>query len=187
MIKELIEHKAKGGKVLATMCVFVPEEVALAAGAVCVGLCGGIDWASDEVEKVLPRNLCALIKSFMGFKLDKVCPYFETADLIVGETTCDGKKKAFEVLGDYAPVHVMETPQMKNEGDYALWRGEIHSLIERIEALTGRADHRRRTRRRHPKSRRQAAGAAAPVGGKAGDAGSDQRQGRPARLPGFLL
>jgi len=47
-VKELVDHKAKGGKVLAAMCVFVPEEVVLVAGAICVGLCGGIDWASDE-------------------------------------------------------------------------------------------------------------------------------------------
>lgn len=136
-IRELLYHKTKGGKVLATMCVFVPEEVVLAAGAICVGLCGGIDWAGDEVEKILPRNLCALIKSFMGFKLDKVCPYFEVADLVVGETTCDGKKKSFEVLGDYIPVHVMETPQMKNEADYRLWAGEIRRFITIVENLTG--------------------------------------------------
>lgn len=136
-VKELMDHKAKGGKVLAAMCVFVPEEVVNAAGAICVGLCGGIDWASDEVEKILPRNLCALIKSFMGFKLDKVCPYFEVADLVVGETTCDGKKKSFEVLNDYIPVHVMETPQMKNEADYRLWAGEIRRFITVVEKLTG--------------------------------------------------
>jgi benzoyl-CoA reductase/2-hydroxyglutaryl-CoA dehydratase subunit BcrC/BadD/HgdB len=136
-IRELLDHKAKGGKVLATMCVFVPEEVVIAAGAVCVGLCGGIDWASDEVEKILPRNLCALIKSFMGFKLGKVCPYFEVADLVVGETTCDGKKKSFEVLSDYIPVHVMETPQMKNEADHRLWAGEIRRFIAIVENLTG--------------------------------------------------
>ena len=136
-IQELLEHKQQGGKVLATMCVFVPEEIVLAAGAVAVGLCGGIDWATPEVEKVLPRNICALIKSFMGFKLGKVCPYFEVADLVVGETTCDGKKKSFELLGDYIPVHVMETPQKKNQIDYQMWDAELQRFIEVVEKLTG--------------------------------------------------
>jgi len=136
-IQELLEHKQRGGKVLATMCVFVPEEIVLACGAIAVGLCGGIDWATNEVEKVLPRNMCALIKSFMGFKLGKVCPYFEVADLVVGETTCDGKKKSFEVLGDYIPVHVMETPQMKNLIDYQMWDAELQRFIEVVENLTG--------------------------------------------------
>jgi benzoyl-CoA reductase/2-hydroxyglutaryl-CoA dehydratase subunit BcrC/BadD/HgdB len=136
-VQELIEHKQQGGKVFATMCVFVPEEIILACGGVMVGLCGGVDWATNEVEKVLPRNMCALIKSFMGFKLGKVCPYFEVADLVVGETTCDGKKKSFEVLGDYLPVHVMETPQMKNPIDYQLWDSELQRFIQVVENLTG--------------------------------------------------
>lgn len=136
-VKELQDHRAQGGKVVGTFCVYVPEEVVIAAGGICVGLCGGLDIALDEVEKVLPRNLCSLIKSFMGFKLGKVCPYFESCDLIVGETTCDGKKKAFEVLAEYAPVYVMETPQMKREMDYDLWKQEIYRFIERMEELTG--------------------------------------------------
>lgn len=136
-VKELQEHKKNGGKVVGTFCVYVPEEVVVAANAICVGLCGGLDIALDEVEKVLPRNLCALIKSFMGFKLSKVCPYFESCDLIVGETTCDGKKKAFEVLNEYAPVYVMETPQMKRDIDYEFFKNEIYRFIEKIEEITG--------------------------------------------------
>ncbi len=136
-VKELNDHKAKGGKVVGTFCVYVPEEIVTAAGAICVGLCGGLDIALEEVEKVLPRNLCSLIKSFMGFKLAKVCPYFESCDLIVGETTCDGKKKAFEVLNEYAPVYVMETPQMKKDMDYKMWKDELYRFIEKMEELTG--------------------------------------------------
>ena len=36
----------------------------------------------------------------MGFKLAGLCPYVELTDLIVGETTCDGKKKAYEIFND---------------------------------------------------------------------------------------
>lgn len=136
-VQELVEHKKNGGKVVGTFCVYVPEEVVTAAGAICVGLCGGLDVALEEVEKVLPRNLCSLIKSFMGFKLGKLCPYFESCDLIVGETTCDGKKKAFEVLNEYAPVYVMETPQMKKDMDYKMWREEIVRFMQKMEELTG--------------------------------------------------
>ncbi|GBF32856.1 R-2-hydroxyglutaryl-CoA dehydratase subunit [Desulfocucumis palustris] len=136
-IQELQEHKASGGKVVGTFCVFVPEEIIRAAGGICIGLCSGIDMGAAQAEKVLPRNICPLIKSFMGFKLAKVCPYFESCDMVVGETTCDGKKKAFEILNDYVPVHVMETPQMKRERDMVLWREEIGDLVTGVEALTG--------------------------------------------------
>lgn len=138
-VKELNDHKKNGGKVVGTFCVYVPEEIVTAAGAICVGLCGGLDIAIEEVEKVLPRNLCSLIKSFMGFKLAKVCPYFESCDLIVGETTCDGKKKAFEVLNEYAPVYVMETPQMKKDMDYKMWKDELYRFVEVMENLTGKS------------------------------------------------
>lgn len=136
-IRELQEHKAAGGKVIGAFCVFVPEEIVRAAGGICIGLCSGIEIGAAQAEKVLPRNICPLIKSFMGFKLAKVCPYFESCDLVVGETTCDGKKKAFEILNDYIPVHVMETPQMKREKDRHLWRSEVDDFLARMEEFTG--------------------------------------------------
>lgn len=137
-IKELQDHKAAGGTVIGTFCLYVPEEIIRAMGGLCVGLCAGAEWAYDEVESLLPSNTCALIKSFMGFKLGKVCPYVESADLIIGETTCDGKKKAYELFGEMAPLHVMELPQMKREADRRLWRGEIDRLVEKLGDVTGR-------------------------------------------------
>jgi len=136
-IQELQEHKARGGKVIGTFCVFVPEEIVRAAGGICIGLCSGIEMGAGLVEKVLPGSICPLIKSFMGFKLTRVCPYFESCDLVVGETTCDGKKKVFEILSDYVPVHVMEVPQMKRDKDAALWHSEVQDFLARTEELTG--------------------------------------------------
>jgi benzoyl-CoA reductase/2-hydroxyglutaryl-CoA dehydratase subunit BcrC/BadD/HgdB len=137
-IKELQDHKAAGGTVIGTFCLYVPEEIIRALGGVAVGLCAGAEWAYDQVEQVLPRNTCALIKSFMGFKMGKVCPYVESADLVVGETTCDGKKKAYELLGEMHNVYVMELPQMKRDKDLALWRSEIVELMRKVEDLTGK-------------------------------------------------
>ncbi len=137
-IKELMDHKAAGGTVIGTFCLYVPEEIIRALGGLSVGLCAGAEWAYDEVERLLPRNTCALIKSFMGFKIGKVCPYVESCDLVIGETTCDGKKKAYELFGELAPVYVMELPQMKRPADQALWRGEIDRLVAKLEEVTGR-------------------------------------------------
>jgi len=136
-IQELQAFRQNGGKVVGTFCIFVPEELILAAGAICVGLCAGIEVGTAQAEAVLPRNICPLIKSFVGFKLARVCPYFESCDLLIGETTCDGKKKAFEVLADFAPVYVMETPQKKEPRDRALWLEEVRALAARLEELTG--------------------------------------------------
>ena len=138
-VKELVDHKEKAGNVIGTFCTYVPEELIIAAGGICVGLCAGAEFAVEEAEKYLPRNLCALIKSSMGFKLAKVCPYIEACDLLVGETTCDGKKKYYEILGDFHPVHVMELPQRKEESSRRLWRAEIGRFADRLEELTGKS------------------------------------------------
>jgi benzoyl-CoA reductase/2-hydroxyglutaryl-CoA dehydratase subunit BcrC/BadD/HgdB len=137
-IKELQDVKALGKKVIGTFCVFIPEEIVLAADAIQVGLCAGAEAGQEAAEKVLPRNTCALIKSFVGFKLSKLCPYLESCDLVVGETTCDGKKKAYEIFADYAPVYVMEIPQMKNACDRDLWKTEVLRFKNKIEEITGK-------------------------------------------------
>lgn len=136
-IKELQDAKASGKKVVGTFCVFVPEEIVLAAGGIQVGLCAGAEIGKGEAEKVLPRNTCALIKSFIGFKLSRLCPFIESCDLIVGETTCDGKKKAYEIFSDYSPVYVMEIPQMKNSCDRDLWKSEVLRFKSKVEETTG--------------------------------------------------
>jgi benzoyl-CoA reductase/2-hydroxyglutaryl-CoA dehydratase subunit BcrC/BadD/HgdB len=91
-IRELMDEKAAGRKIIGSYCVFVPEEIVLAANATLVGLCSGADFAMEEVEQLLPRNTCALIKSSFGFKIGKVCPYLESADMIMGEESCVGER-----------------------------------------------------------------------------------------------
>jgi len=136
-VRELREHAAKGGKVVATYCVFVPEELVWAAGAIPVGLCAGTQFSIPLAEEVLPRNTCALIKSSFGFKLGRICPYVQASDLIVGETTCDGKKKMFELLAEIHPVYVMEVPHKKTPQARALWLEEVKAFKGVIEKLTG--------------------------------------------------
>lgn len=135
-IQELDEHRKKGGKVVGTFCVFVPDEVILAAKAVGIGLCAGSQFWIEDGEKVLPRNMCPLIKAFMGAKIGGTCPYFQSCDMVIGETTCDGKKKAWEILNEHVPVHVMDLPQMKRAKDYSKWAEEIKDTIVKIEELT---------------------------------------------------
>ncbi len=137
-IKELMDEKAAGRKIIGSFCVFVPEEIVRAADATLVGLCTGADFVTEEVERFLPRNTCALIKSAFGFKLGKVCPYLESADMIVGENTCDGKKKSYETLSDFVPnLYVMDIPQVKSVEGRALLKAEYLRFKEAVEELTG--------------------------------------------------
>lgn len=139
-IKEIYEAKEAGRLVVGTFCVYVPEEIVLAAGGVSIGLCAGAEVGTEEAEKYIPRNTCALIKAFMGFKLAGLCPYVELTDLIVGETTCDGKKKAYEIFADITnKVYVMELPNMKNVQSRKLWHSEVQRFRNKIESMTGKA------------------------------------------------
>ena len=130
--------KDKGKKVVGTFCAYTPTEIIHAAGAIPVGICSFTDETVSEAEKVLPRNLCPLIKSSYGFALTDKCPYMYFSDLIVGETTCDGKKKMYELLGELKKVHVMQLPQSQNdERSKELWYKEVLLLKEKIEEEFG--------------------------------------------------
>ena len=134
---ELIEAQKKGQKVFGTFCVYVPDEVVLAAGGIVTGLCGGSQFWVPGGERVLPKSTCPLIKASVGARLDKTCPFFRIADMYVGETTCDGKKKAWEILGNEVPMHIMDVPQMKREKDIQKWAEEIADFAGVVEKFTG--------------------------------------------------
>lgn len=135
-IKELLKEKEAGRRIVGSYCVFVPEEIVLAANSTLVGLCSGADFATEEVERHLPRNTCALIKSAFGFKLGKVCPYLESTDMIVGENTCDGKKKAYETLDELVEnLYVMDIPQVKSQNGRKLMRDEYRRFMSAMEDL----------------------------------------------------
>lgn len=139
-IEEIVEAKKAGRKIIGTFCVYVPEELVLAVDGVCIGLCAGAEIGSDAAEKFIPRNTCALIKAFMGFKLAGLCPYVQTTDLIVGESTCDGKKKAYEIFNEImrGKVYVMEVPNRKGGDGKSLWRNEVRRFSEKLESITGK-------------------------------------------------
>lgn len=128
------EMKESGTPVVGVFCIFTPWEVMRAAGAVTVSLCSTSEKPITAAEEHLPRNLCPLIKSSYGFAMTDTCPYFHFCDFVLGETTCDGKKKMFEYLNELKPVHVMYLPY-RSEGRRSRdsWKGEIAGLIRYVE------------------------------------------------------
>ena len=134
-IKEAVEG---GRKVVGCYCAYTPYEVIRAAGAIPATLCATSEKPIAAAEEHLPRNLCPLIKASYGFALTDTCPYFHFCDLVVGETTCDGKKKMYELLGEIKPVHVMKLPQGR---DHALalesWKEEVRLAARFLEDLFG--------------------------------------------------
>lgn len=130
-------HKDNGGKIVGTYCSFIPTELIIAAGAVPVTLCATSEEPISAAEEHLPSNLCPLIKASYGFALTDTCPYFYFSDFIVGETTCDGKKKMFELMNDIKDTYVMQLPSSRDEIALTMWEAEIKKFWKKLEDFYG--------------------------------------------------
>lgn len=131
------EIKDRGEKMVGIYCTYTPKEVIYAAGAYPVSLCATNDETIPAAEKHLPKNLCPLIKASYGFAITDKCPYMYFSDLVVGETTCDGKKKMYELLGEIKDTHIMNLPHTKNDLALEFWKKEIEILIKKLEEKFG--------------------------------------------------
>lgn len=128
------EIKDSGKGVVGQFCTYTPLEIFMAAGLVSVGLCSTSDETIPAAEKALPSNLCPLIKSSYGFAITDKCPYMFFSDLVVGETTCDGKVKMYELLSQIKNVHILELPRRQDTPEAkSLWLAELKRLKMRVE------------------------------------------------------
>jgi benzoyl-CoA reductase/2-hydroxyglutaryl-CoA dehydratase subunit BcrC/BadD/HgdB len=167
------EAKAQGRPIVGILCEFTPRELIMAAGipdalgadvgrgAVPVCLCGGSAKTIPAAEQFLPTNLCPLIKSTFGYHVLKSNPFLEMADLIVAETTCDGKKKMYELMSDSRSMFVLELPQRADDSaGFDRWLAELARLkghledhfhapitAERLRAAISVMNHERHLRR----------------------------------------
>jgi len=135
---EIEQAKANGRLAIGFYCLYSPMEIAVAADAITLPLCGTRNEPIAAAEEILPRNLCPLIKSSFGFAASDTCPFFRFSDLIIGDTTCDGKKKMFELLSRYKTTHVLQLPQNQDAAtSLPLWRYELERFKEIVEEQSG--------------------------------------------------
>ena len=136
---KIMEMKREAGKnVVGVFCSYTPVELITAADAIYVGLCSSSEDGIAEAEKHLPKNLCPLIKSSYGLALSDSCPYFYFSDMIIGETTCDGKKKMYELMGKLKHTHVMMLPHNQSlPMAEEMWLSEMYRLKDALEEAFG--------------------------------------------------
>jgi len=126
--------RAVGAPIVGIMCEFTPREIILAAGGVPVCLCGGSAATIPVAEQSLPANLCPLIKSTFGYQVLGKNPFLNWADLVVAETTCDGKKKMFELMSQTKPMYLLELPQKSEDEDaFEHWTAELRKFKAHLE------------------------------------------------------
>jgi len=138
MIENCLQHaneaKASGQRIVGIMCEYTPRELIMAAGGVPVCLCGGSEETIASAEEHLPANLCPLIKSTFGYHVQQNNPFLEMADLVVAETTCDGKKKMYELMAESRPMYVLELPQKADDPDaMEYWVREMEKFRSFLE------------------------------------------------------
>ncbi|MFW9988271.1 MAG: double-cubane-cluster-containing anaerobic reductase [Candidatus Odinarchaeota archaeon] len=127
-------QKEAGKPVFGIYCCYAPLELFWAMDGVVAGLCGTSEKPISAAEEHLPRNLCPMVKASYGFVITDTCPYYKMADVIICETTCDGKKKIFELIQHKKPTHVMDLPISQNDPDALnYWINEVRKLKEWLE------------------------------------------------------
>ncbi|MEM2999622.1 MAG: 2-hydroxyacyl-CoA dehydratase family protein [Candidatus Bathyarchaeia archaeon] len=136
--KELLAAKESGKKVIGYMCLFAPIELILAADAIPVRVNSGWYDASKLGDRVVPVEVCPMVRSTIGAKMIGLSPYLELSDALISGLTCDGMTKLSEILSDYKPVWAMAVPRLKDSTQSLIfWREEMKTLMKQIEALTG--------------------------------------------------
>ncbi|TRO52745.1 2-hydroxyacyl-CoA dehydratase [Candidatus Bathyarchaeota archaeon] len=136
--KEIRTAKEQGKKVIGYMCLHAPIELILAADAIPVRVNSGWYDASKLGDRIVPVEVCPMVRSTIGAKMIALSPYLELSDALISVLTCDGMTKLGEILSDYKPVWAMTVPRVKDSTQsIRLWNEEIKAVKAQIEALTG--------------------------------------------------
>lgn len=145
--KEIREQKAAGKKVIGYSCIFAPIELILAAGAIPIRVGSGWYDTAKLGDRIMPVEICPVIRSTVGAKMVGLSPFLELSDAIVMPLTCDGRTKLSEMLSDFKPIWHMNPPRVKDDPHTAdMWKEEIQVIKDKIEKLTGNKINRKNLR-----------------------------------------
>ena len=92
--EEITEAKSRGNKVVGYFCMFTPIELILAAGAIPVRVNSGCYATSKVGDRVVPVEVCPIIRSTIGAEMVSLSPLMEECDVLVCALTCDGMTKS---------------------------------------------------------------------------------------------
>jgi benzoyl-CoA reductase/2-hydroxyglutaryl-CoA dehydratase subunit BcrC/BadD/HgdB len=136
--KEIAAEKEKGKKVIGYMCLFAPTELITAADAIPVRVNSGWYDTSKLGDRVVPVEVCPVIRSTIGAKMIELSPFMEQSDALISVLTCDGMTKLSEILSDTKTVWGMNVPRIKDSTQsLRFWNDEIKHMKTQIETFTG--------------------------------------------------
>jgi benzoyl-CoA reductase/2-hydroxyglutaryl-CoA dehydratase subunit BcrC/BadD/HgdB len=136
--KEIEQAKAEGKKIVGYTCLFAPTELIRAADAIPVRVNSGWYDTSKLGDRVVPVEVCPVIRSTIGAKMIELSPFLEQSDALITVLTCDGMTKLSEILSDYKQVWCMSNPRIKDSAQaLKFWNEEIKEMKTNLEKLTG--------------------------------------------------
>jgi benzoyl-CoA reductase/2-hydroxyglutaryl-CoA dehydratase subunit BcrC/BadD/HgdB len=136
--EEIQVEKEKGKKVIGYMCLFAPTELIMAADAIPVRVNSGWYDTSKLGDRVVPVEVCPVIRSTIGAKMIELSPFLEQSDALISVLTCDGMTKLSEILSDYKTIWPMNVPRIKDSTQsLRFWNDEIKQMKTQIEQFTG--------------------------------------------------
>ncbi len=136
--EEIQAEKEKGKKVIGYMCLFAPTELILAADAIPVRVNSGWYDTSKLGDRVVPVEVCPVLRSTIGAKMIELSPFLEQSDALISVLTCDGMTKLSEILSDYKTIWGMNVPRIKDsKQSLRFWNDEIKQMKSQIEKFTG--------------------------------------------------
>ncbi|HII86045.1 TPA: 2-hydroxyacyl-CoA dehydratase [Candidatus Bathyarchaeota archaeon] len=136
--EEIQAAKQSGKKVIGYFCNFAPIELILAADAIPVRVNSGWYDTSKIGDRVVPVEVCPMVRSTIGAKMIGLSPYLELSDALISILTCDGMTKESEILSDFKPIFTMPIPRVKDSAQsLRFWNDEIKAAKQYIEKLTG--------------------------------------------------
>nr|MBF0221126.1 2-hydroxyacyl-CoA dehydratase [Desulfobulbaceae bacterium] len=128
-----------GLPLIGTMCVQVPEELIIAAGARPIRLCSGA-YAYDQVgADFMPTKSCPLIKATAGMLHVNQSIWGDALKTVVIPTTCDQKKKSAELLASLGyRVYPLEMPSSKeSDASRFYWQESVKQFTLDLQQITG--------------------------------------------------
>jgi len=145
-VKEINEFKEKGGKVVGTLCNFVPVEIVDAAGALPVALgCGYLPPVGLGEAFLGDPNMCSIVKACAGCMMIDDFPLFSQCDAMIAPAPCDAKLKLSDEFAEVKAIVPMNIPRIKSgESIRRQWIQEIMTVRNRMEMLTGTKIDRKR-------------------------------------------
>jgi benzoyl-CoA reductase/2-hydroxyglutaryl-CoA dehydratase subunit BcrC/BadD/HgdB len=136
--QEIEAEKAKGKKVIGYTCLFAPTELILAADAIPVRVNSGWYDVTKLGDRVVPVEVCPILRSTLGAKMIELSPFLEQSDALISVLTCDGMTKLSDIMSDYKPVWRMNIPKNKDaQHSLRFWNDEIRQMKTLIEKFTG--------------------------------------------------